>query len=47
VNQGRVFVRKSAEYMVMLSGEGNDDHTEQKLAYAKRPDLHRNYLMCD
>jgi hypothetical protein len=47
VNQGRVFVRKSAEYMVMLSGEGNDDHTEQKLAYAKRPDLHDNYLMCD
>jgi hypothetical protein len=47
VDQGRVFVRKSAEYMVMLCGEGNDDDIEQKLAYAERPELHRNYLLCD
>jgi len=47
VNQGRVFVRKSVEYMVMLSGEGNNDENDKRLAYAERPELHRNYLLCN
>jgi hypothetical protein len=46
VNQGRVFVRKSAEYLVMLCGEGNNDDIERHLVYAERPELHRNYLLC-
>ena len=44
LDQGREFVRKAAEYLTIICGDGNDDDIEKYLKYASNPSLHRNYL---
>ena len=44
LDQGREFVRKAAEYLTIICGDGNNDDIEKYLKYASNPSLHRNYL---
>ena len=44
VDRGRAFVRKAAECLAAICGEGNEEGIERFLQLARHPELHRNYL---